>query len=85
MEKSGLLWKTYQSNGRKGRPLGIYHATGNLSDFVLQHHRRSSLMLDFPVLSAMCRFNSRGVCDLTGLGPERCKLEVCPVLKTPMF
>jgi DNA-binding MarR family transcriptional regulator len=85
MEKSGLLWKTYQSNGKKGRPVGVYHPTEKLPDLMRQHHRRSGVMVDFPVLSAMCRFNSRGVCDLTGLGSERCKIEACPVLKTPLF
>jgi DNA-binding MarR family transcriptional regulator len=85
MEKSGFLWKTFQSNGKKGRPLGVYHPTESLSELMRQHHRRSGVMLDFPVLSAMCRFNSRGICDLTGLGPERCQIEACPVLKTPLF
>ena len=85
MEKSGLLWKTYQSTGKKGRPLGIYHPTESLSDLMRQNHHRSGVMLDFPVLSAMCRFNSRTVCGLTGLSAEGCKIEGCPVLKTPLL
>jgi hypothetical protein len=85
MEKSGLLWKTYQTTGKKGRPLGIYHPTEGLSDLMRQHHRRAGVMLDFPVLSAMCRFNSRGVCGLTGLKAERCGIEGCPVLEAPLF
>ena len=85
MEKSGLLWKTYQSTGKKGRPLGVYHPTRSLSDLMLQHHHRSSVMVDFPVLSAMCRFNGKGVCQLAGQRLERCRIEVCPVLKSPLF
>jgi predicted ArsR family transcriptional regulator len=85
MEKSGLLWKTYHSTGKKGRPLGVYHPTEDLSDFMQKRHRRSAVMLDFSVLSAMCRFNSRGMCGLSRPRSERCKIEVCPVLKTTLF
>lgn len=81
MEKSGLLWKTYQSTGKKGRPLGVYHPTEGLADFLVQNHHRSSVMVDFPVLSAMCRFNARGVCGLTKAKSQACEMENCPVLK----
>jgi len=85
MEKGGLLWKTHQSSGKKGRPLGVYHPTENLSDFMQKHNRSSGVMLDFAVLSGMCRFNSRGVCTLSGPSSEKCGIEGCPVLKTPLF
>ena len=83
MERSGLVWKTLQSSGKKGRPLGIYNPTEKLSDLV--HRHRPSVMLDFPVISAICRFNVRGACGLTRPDGERCRMEGCPLLKNPPF
>jgi len=82
MEKSGLLYKTQRASGKRGRPLGVYHPTERLSDFVKEHHFRSTVMLDFPVVSAVCRFNVKGICDLTGKSSEECGLETCPLFET---
>ena len=85
MEEGGYLYKTHRATGMKGRPLGIYHPTQQLADFLKERHHRSAVMIDFPVMSALCRFNLKGKCSLTRQGSERCGMEICPLLTTPLL
>ena len=84
MERSGLLHKSHRTNGKKGRPQSVYHPTASLSRFVLDHHQRSAVMIDFPVISALCRFNAKMTCGLAN-GGNLCCLDACPLLKESFF
>ena len=85
MENGGLLYKTHKASGMKGRPTSVYHPTVGLSDFLKSHHHRSSIMVDFPLISAICRFNSKGYCELMGRSRLLCEMEICPLLNGPLL
>ncbi len=82
MEKEGLLHRTYQMKGKRGRPRGVYHPTKNLRRFVEAPNNGSMMVtLSFATIRGMCRHRAGAVCKALTPKIQNCDSSLCPYLK----
>ena len=82
MEREGLLYRSYNMKGKKGRPKGIYHPTKNLKRFVDTPQGNGSMVtLSFTTMKSICRYHTGGMCKALIPKLQRCDSSLCPYLK----
>jgi predicted ArsR family transcriptional regulator len=81
MEKGGLVHRVHRTDGKRGRPQGVYHPTTSLSKFLEENRERPTVLVKFSAIISVCRHHSKGVCNSVDNNQKRCDLVLCPLLK----
>lgn len=84
MEKEGLLYRSYQMRQRKrGRPRGVYHATGGLKRFIEEQKKGDTSMVTiaFETVKSMCKHQTGGMCRFFAPKIQKCDASGCSYLK----